>query len=100
MIPFKEDNPNGLHRKYYIQKFKGKRYVGDDFFGNPQYEPIFEPVEKDSEYFVLRLDCNGDDKNHINACRAAILKYAEEIKDHLPELSADLIERYGQSHCI
>jgi hypothetical protein len=95
-IPFKEDNPQGLHRRYYIQKFEGKKFVGQDFFGNSQFEPIFKPVDKDAEYFVLRLDDKGSDPKHIAACRKAVLTYAEEIKDHLPELSKDLKERYSE----
>lgn len=76
MIPTKEQNPNGLHRKYNIQKANG------------------EQIEDGSEYFVLRLDSGGGDPVHIQACRDAILVYAEKIKDHLPDLSKDLIERY------
>ena len=50
-------------------------------------------VNPNTEYFVLRLDKEGD-KKHVEACRKAILIYAEEIKDYLPELSQDLIEKY------
>ncbi len=94
-IKFKEENPKGLHKRYYIQKIKGKRLLDYDFFGNPRYEPIFEECDEDAEYFVLRLDRNGNDKKHIDACRKAIKVYANEIKKHLPELAKDLIEKYG-----
>ena len=94
-IPTKEENPNGLHAKYYIQKVKKIELEGEDFFGNPIYKPELEEVEKGSEYFVLRLDDGGGDPKHIEACRKAVLVYAEQIKDHIPQLSEDLIERYG-----
>lgn len=71
------DNKKGLYRRYKIEKTNGK------------------PVDPLAEYFVLRLDRNGTDPVHIEAGRKAILLYAEEIKDHLPELSKDLIERYS-----
>lgn len=72
----KKENPNGLHIKYNIQKVSG------------------EPIDDGAEYFVLRLDKGGDDPIHIQACREAILVYANKIKSHLPELSKDLIEKY------
>ena len=76
-IPTITENPKGLHRKYIISKMNG------------------DPVDENAEYFVLRLDENGGDSKHIEACRKAIITYAESIQDHLPELSKDLIERYG-----
>jgi hypothetical protein len=77
MIPTIEENPKGLYQRYIVSKTSGK------------------PVDENAEYFVLRLDKNGKDPKHVKACRKAVLKYAEEIADHLPELSKDLIERYG-----
>jgi hypothetical protein len=53
-----------------------------------------KPVDEGSEYFVLRLDKGGDPQN-VEACRKTILTYANEIKDYLPELSNDLIEKYS-----
>lgn len=73
-----EENPQGLHNRYVISKTSG------------------EPVDDDAEYFCLRLDGGGDDPIHIAACRKAVLTYAEEIKNHLPVLSSDIIERYGE----
>ena len=93
-IPVKEDNPNGLHKRYYIQKYVGKKYVGHDFFNQALYEPIFEDVDDDAEYFVMRLDTGGSDAQHIKACRIGINAYADAIANHLPELSRDLKERY------
>lgn len=93
-IPTQIESPTGLHQRFYIQKIDVK-YIGDDFFGNPEYETVFKPVDENAEYFVLRLDENGRDPKHISACRKAIITYAEEIKEHLPDLSKDLIERYG-----
>ena len=75
-IPTKTENPQGLHQRYIVTKTNG------------------EPIDKNAEYFILRLDSGGSDKKHIAACRKAILTYAEEIKEHLPELSQDLIRRY------
>jgi hypothetical protein len=73
-----EENPNGLHNRYYVSKVNG------------------EKVDENAEYFILRLDEYGSDINHIKACRKAIITYANEIKEHLPILSSDLIERYGE----
>lgn len=76
-IPTELENPNGLHQRYHVSKVTG------------------EPVDENAEYFVLRLDENGDDPVHIESCRKAILVYAENIKDHIPELSKNLIDRYS-----
>lgn len=93
-IPTKEMNPNGLHSRFYIQKIEGLT-PHEDFFGNTYFEPILKEVDAGAEYFVLRLDKGGSDPIHIEACRKAVMRYAEEIEGHLPELSRDLIERYG-----
>ena len=77
MIPNKEENPDGLHAKYHIAKVSG------------------EPMDEDSEYFVLRLD-KGGDPLHVNACRCAINIYASVIEKKHPELAKDLRTRYGQ----
>lgn len=79
-LPLQSENPNGLHGRYIVEKVNG------------------EPMDEDAEYFILRLDKNGSDSKHIAACRKAIMTYAEEIKDHLPKLSKDLIERYGEEY--
>lgn len=77
VFPPREANPNGLHLRYHIRKANG------------------EPVDPQAEYFVLRLDDGGKDARHVSACRAAALRYAELITDHLPGLAADLQARYG-----
>ena len=41
---------------------------------------IGEPVDPEAIYFVLRLDSEGDDFQHIAACRAAARKYIERIE--------------------
>lgn len=79
MIKTQTENPKGLHKKYFIQKIN---------------ENGLEPLDKGFEGFVLRLD-EGGDKKHVDACRKAILTYAEEIKNYLPELSKDLFEKYS-----
>ena len=73
------ENPKGLHQKHHIQKINSSG---------------LEPLDEGFEGFVLRLDKGGDPK-HVEACRKAILTYAEEIKDYLPELSKDLFDRYN-----
>ena len=77
-LPTQEENPNGLYGRYIVEKVSG------------------EPVDENAEYFILRLDKYGDDPKHIAACRKAILTYANEIKEHLPKLSSDLLERYSE----
>lgn len=75
MIPSMEKNPSGLHRRYHIVKADGS------------------PVDPRAEYFVLRLDAGGD-AAHVEACREAIMTYADAIEGHLPELAEDLRKRY------
>ena len=75
-IPTKEENPNGFQQRYIVSKIDGK------------------PIDKGAEYFVLRLDSGGKDPNHIRACRKAILEYSKWMKDHIPQLSKDLIDRW------
>lgn len=75
-LPTKEENPDGLYGRYIVEKVNG------------------DPVDDKAEYFILRLDKYGSDPKHIAACRKAIMTYADEIKDHLPKLSDDLIKRY------
>lgn len=77
MIPKISENPKGLHQRYIVAKSNG------------------QPIDPKAEYFVLRLDDNGNDPIHINACREAVITYAEKIQKHLPELGQDLINRYG-----
>lgn len=76
MIPTKEENPNGLHLKYYISKVDGT------------------PIDPEAEYFILRLDENATDLRHVNACRQAICTYAKAMQEFLPELANDLLTRY------
>ena len=60
----------GILPKYIIQKSNG------------------DPISPNAEYFVLRLDDNGSDTDHIWACRRAIVLYAYELymRDRLPAL--------------
>lgn len=66
----------GLIKKYNITKSDGS------------------PVDENAEYFVLRLDNNGNDAVHIEACRHAINKYADKISNHIPLLAKELKEKY------
>lgn len=92
----KEQNPKGLHSHYYIQKIVGYTAPEETFFLDHISGLKLKPVDDDAEYFVMRLDDGGSDPIHIQACKDGVLHYAEKIKDHLPELSKDLIERYGK----
>ena len=76
MIPTKEENPTGLHQKYILTKADGS------------------PVDEGAEYFVLRLDDEGDPA-HVRACWHAMLTYAKEIEKVLPDLAADIERRYA-----
>lgn len=78
MIPSKEVNPKGFHTRYKVTKIEGE-------------------TDPSAEYFVLRLDSNGRDLQHINACRVAVLAYAHEIAHVYPEFAADLNARYNQT---
>jgi hypothetical protein len=71
----KEENPNGLHNKYVINRADGT------------------PINPNNVYFILKLEGEGD-SIHMEACRKAILKYAYEIENYLPELSKDILLRY------
>jgi hypothetical protein len=90
MIQTKEENPTGLHQRYLIHKIVSTESKPD---GTIQYTT--KSIDKDAEYFILRLDEGGKDPIHIAACRKAVLTYAEEIKNHLPDLAKDLIEKYS-----
>lgn len=66
-IPSKKDNPNGLHKRYYVMKALGKTDVK-------------------AVYFVLRLDKRGKDKEWSEACRKA----ARHLITLLPERSKQI----------
>ena len=58
-----EDNPDGFHCRYNVTKTDGT------------------PSDPNAMYFVLRLDGNGKDERHINACRSAAIAYAKAVMD-------------------
>lgn len=89
IIPTQIENPSGLHQRYIIQKI----VPTDDI----RYADGLKVVDVDprAEYFVLRLDFNGQDKEHISACRHAVLHYAGLIQHHIPGLAKDLSDRYA-----
>ena len=72
----KTETPDGLYGKYKIERTDGK------------------PIDPENEYFVLKVKGIGDQK-HIDACRKAVITYAEEIYRELPELANDLLIRYS-----
>ena len=74
-----QENPKGLHQRYFVSKVSG------------------EPIDERAEYFILRLDEFGNDPIHIEACRKAAFAYTEAIKEHLPNLASDLVNRYKLS---
>lgn len=86
-IPTQEENPNGLHGRYYIQKIVPAE---EDIFGKYR----LQETDEGSEYFVMRLDTGGSDINHIKACRIGVHAYADAIEPFIPKLAADLRERY------
>jgi len=83
------ENPKGLHLKYQI-----KRIVGWRGGKGIKEIPITKEVDKNAEYFVLRLDTGGSDLNHIKSCRIAIHAYADAIEATIPQLASDLRKRY------
>lgn len=85
-LPTQLENPKGLHQRYYVQKIA---LLHGRF--------MLKEVDRDSEYFVLRLDTGGSDPEHIKACLIAVHAYADAIEHHLPELANDIRERYPLS---
>jgi hypothetical protein len=67
----------GLHHKYIVSRSDGK------------------PIDPGNRYFVLKIAGKGDEK-HLKASKKAVLTYAEEIKDSLPELASDLFKMFGR----
>lgn len=72
MPPFSESSEipkeSGLFTKYVVSKANG------------------EPVDPKADYFVLRLDTD-------ESARSAARLYAEDIKDRLPALAEELIDK-------
>lgn len=75
-----KENQKGLYGKYIISRADGT------------------PIDPDDEYFVLKVAGKGD-RRHIEACRSAIIEYADEIADYLPDLSQSILERYDYVEC-
>lgn len=75
MLKSKEENPDGLYAKYTIGRVDGT------------------PINPEDVYFVLKLEGEGD-PNHIEACRKAIITYADEIREFNPQLAIELLEKY------
>jgi hypothetical protein len=70
-----ENKDKGIIQKYIISRTDGT------------------PIDPKNAYFILKIEGNGDPE-HINASRIAVCAYADAIKNHLPELSKELIEKY------
>lgn len=73
-IPGCHQNNDGLYQRYDVKK----RYPTKDGEDSPK-----------AMYFVLRLDAEGDDKEHIEACQAAALEFARRTNNR--QLAEDLI---------
>lgn len=80
-LPLPEENPDGLHQMYRIEKTNG------------------ETIEDDAFYFVLRLDQKSEQEEpprHVKASRRAALLYAAIVEKTEPKLAAELREAvYG-----
>lgn len=98
------ENPKGLHARYVVKKLiveKNPRYQEppstfpkSGIRINPEYRIKEVNTDKNAEYFVLRLDENGSDLEHIKACRIGVHAYAKAIEHHLPQLAKELLEKY------
>lgn len=78
-----ETNKNvGLYNRYRIEKVNG------------------DEISSNAKYFVLRYDAFGSDLEHIKACQLALKVYAYAIKEHLPQLSKDLINELDKHQLI
>jgi effector-binding domain-containing protein len=73
-LPAEANNPNGLYRKYTITKTDGSQ------------------CDPKAKYFVLRLDRNGKDDGHIEACRAAACAYIHNAPEHMRQAASELAE--------
>ena len=109
-IPTQSENPKGLHQRFVIQKIVPATQLYIDNLktqheilipNNPvsprrfiAHKFMAVPVDDNAEYFVMRLDNGGSDKEHIKACRIGVHAYADAIEHHLPELAKDIKERY------
>jgi hypothetical protein len=94
---------DGLYKKkYHIQRvkmvenpnFSPTAKQSQVINNSDQYIEALVSVDKNAEYFVLRLDQGGKDIEHIKACRIGIHAYADAIAHHLPKLAFDLKDKY------
>src|SRR6187401_1233276 len=78
--PYKDRTsaPPGLYNRYKVSKTDGT------------------PIDPKAVYFVLRLDGHGHDREHIEACRIAALKWCHEAPAHLKQVAVDLVNRIVQ----
>lgn len=83
-----KENPNGLHSRYEVKKI----IPFIDRNGNQRYGTA--ATDPKAEYFILRLDLQASDINHLKACRIGVHAYADAIEHHLPQLASDLRGRY------
>lgn len=74
-IRSKSENPNGLHARYQVTKSDGS------------------PTDPNAVYFVLRLDYGGSDHAHVQACRAAAVRWCECAPSHLRRVADELMSR-------
>lgn len=103
-IPTQDENPEGLHQRYVIKKLvrKPQKRIDHQRFqvallrGDPNKvnEYTLADVDPAAQYFVLRLDEGGKNREHIKAGRIGVHAYADAIQHHLPQLAKDLKEKY------
>jgi hypothetical protein len=93
-IPTQLENPKGLHQRYYVRKLVPNQSYEQGVHSPTNPEFLLEQVDRKAEYFVMRLDEGGKDREHIKACRIGIHAYADAIENHIPELAKDLRDRY------
>lgn len=73
-MQIQEENLDGLYQKYIISRTDGL------------------PIPNNNEYFILKLKGEGQ-PNHLEACKKAVLAYADSIESTLPQLAEDLRQK-------
>jgi hypothetical protein len=76
MIPSKDQNQEGFHQRYRVEKIAGN-------------------TDPRAHYLVLRLDKFGGDEKWINACRKAAMTLADEVEKDFPFFAGDLRRNYS-----
>lgn len=83
-LPSQVENPKGLHEKFHMQKIIG--YIKN--------KPMYSDIGVGEDYFVLRLDEDQHNKEHLEACRLAVASYANSIERTHPKVALEMRQRY------